>query len=92
MGENFAITLTDNCKTEDEWLAVMRFGMGQLLDRPLLLMECIGRRAQRMKEESPVSSKVVADFASELMGKLNLRFEMCDQPPPPSTSQGHWPQ
>lgn len=48
--DNFAIDLTDKCTTDEQWLSVMRFGMQTLLDDPLLLMECIVRRATKLVE------------------------------------------
>lgn len=75
--DNFAIDLTDRCDTDGQWFAVMRFGMAQLSRNPRLLMECIVRRAERLKRESVIPSKCAADFAAELMDKLDLRFEVC---------------
>lgn len=74
--ENIAIELTDNCQTDDQWFAMMNFGMPTLLNEPKLLMECITRRACRKQREVGIPSKCVADFAAEIIGCLGLRFEV----------------
>lgn len=76
MDENFAIELTDKCRTDAEWLSVMRFGLETLLKNPSVLMECITRRAEVLKQQSELPSKVTADFAVELFKTLGLRFEV----------------
>lgn len=76
MDKDFAIELTDKCRTDAEWLAVMRFGLDTLLKNPRVLMECIARRAEVLKQQSEFPSKVAADFAAELLDTLGLRFEV----------------
>jgi hypothetical protein len=74
--ENFAIKLTDDCKTREQWLAVINFGRAELLRKPGLLMELIVRRAQQEQFEQPANefSKDVPAFAAELLRILNLEF------------------
>jgi nitroimidazol reductase NimA-like FMN-containing flavoprotein (pyridoxamine 5'-phosphate oxidase superfamily) len=74
--EYFAIKLTDECDTQEQWRSVMLFGLESLLKSPSLLMECMVRRAQRQQEESPVKSKAVSDYAANLINELGLRFEV----------------
>lgn len=72
--ENFAIQLTDSCKTHEEWLSVMHFGMGTLLRSQPLLMECIVREAERECKRTGLPSRVPADHARAIMVELGLKF------------------
>lgn len=72
--EQFAINLTDQCKTHYDWLCVVRFGLKQLLENQQLLMEIIVREAQRMRDRSGAEGRVVADDARVIMQELGLRF------------------
>lgn len=72
--ETFAIDLTDYCKTHEEWLCVVRFGLKQLLENQPLLIEIITRRACRMKEDDKLESRVPADYARQIFEELGLRF------------------
>jgi len=75
--ENFAIQLTDQCKSHSEWLAVVRYGLGTLLENQPLLIEIIVREAQREIERGHLpSSHVVADEARRIFQELGLRFEV----------------
>ena len=59
--ENFAITLTDKCKTHSEWLSVVRYGLASLLQNQPLLIEIIVREAVREIERVQAPSHVGAD-------------------------------
>lgn len=72
--ENFAVELTDKCENRVQWMSVMRFGLETLLKEPKLLMELVVRRASRELEESKSVTKVVADFAADLLSELGLKF------------------
>ncbi len=72
--ETFAIDLTDYCKTQEEWLCVVRFGLNQLLENQPLLIEIITRRACRMKEDAKLG--VPADYARQIFEELGLRFTL----------------
>lgn len=51
--ENFAKNLAAKTKTHDEWLAVVRYGLGTLMDAPHgLLAEIIGAEAKREAEKN----------------------------------------
>ncbi len=81
--ENFAIDLTDKCQTHEQWLTVMRFGLGTLLKNQPLLMECIvresDREAHRFNKKCGAATHVPADHARTIMQELGLRFEMTPQ-------------
>lgn len=72
--ENFAIELTDKCRSHEEWLAVVRYGLKTLLDNQPLLIEIIVREAQREAERSGVGSHVAADHARRFLNELGVRF------------------
>lgn len=72
--ENFAITLTDSCKTHKEWLAVVRFGLGTLLEDQHTLIEVIVREAQREAAKHP--QRRDADHAVSILKELGLRLEV----------------
>lgn len=79
--ESFALTLTDRCQTHSEWLAVVRYGMGTLLEDQRILMEVITREAmcelERAKGRTPVPYyRVVCGILQE----LNLHLEVCGRP------------
>jgi hypothetical protein len=75
--ENFAVTITDTCNTHQEWLAVVRYGLGSLLENQPLLIEIIVREAVREIERGHMpSSHVAADEARRIFQELGLRFEV----------------
>jgi len=76
--ENFAINLTDQCKTHDQWLTVVKFGMGTLLKDQHLLFEIIVREAEREAKRSGVDSHVAADHVASIMKELGLRLICAD--------------
>jgi len=76
--QDIAIELTDKCTTQGQWVSLMQFGLGTLLNAPDVLMECIVRRAERMKTEAVVQTKCTADYAAGLMRELGLQFAMKD--------------
>lgn len=79
--ENFALTLTDRCRTHSEWLAVVRYGMGTLLEDQRILMEVITREAmcelERAKKRTPVPYYIVV---CRILQELNLHLEVCGRP------------
>ena len=72
--ENFVINLTDAAKTHEEWLNIMRFGLKNLIELPLLLFECIIREASRDRTESKVNYRVIADDAVRILNELGLKL------------------
>ncbi len=70
----FAIELTNKCETDEQWFSVMRFGMQSLLANSPLMMNCIVRRAEKIKMVDPQSTDPIPDIASELLRKLDLHF------------------
>jgi hypothetical protein len=78
--EQFAVDLTDNAKTHEDWLAIVNFGMRQLLTDSGLLMELIVREATRWNKQRGMGGRVVADDAREILAQLGLR--LVPAPPP----------
>lgn len=78
--ENFAIDLTDKCTTHEQWLSIMRFGLGTFIKNQPLLMECIvresTREAERFNKTCAGSLHVAADHACTILAELGLRFEV----------------
>lgn len=72
--ENFAIQLTNDCKTHEQWLAVVRFGLKTLLEDQTLLFEIIVREANRMHGRAGIAGRVVSDDARIIFDELGLRF------------------
>lgn len=72
--DNFAIELTDKTKSHEEWLAVVRFGLGTLLQDQHILIEVIVREAQREAAKHP--HHVAADHAASILRELGLRLEV----------------
>lgn len=50
---HFVTDLIKNTQTHEEWLAVVRFGLGTLLQNQPLLIECIATEAERIAERAP---------------------------------------
>ena len=75
--ENYAVKITDTCSTHQEWLALVRYGLGTLLQNQPLLIEIIVREAARELERGHIpGSHVVADEARRIFQELGLRFEV----------------
>lgn len=76
--ENFAVTLTDQCKTHAAWLAVVLFGLGTLLENQPLLIEVITREAERECDRFNSSiqgaSHHPSDHVRNILGELGLRL------------------
>lgn len=72
--ENFAVNLTDDCKTHEEWLAVVRFGLGTLMQNQLLLVEIIWREAE--KRQLPPHK--VSDQARFIFDELGLKLVLAE--------------
>lgn len=70
--ENFAVDLAANTKTHDEWLAVVRFGLGTLLKNQALLAEILV--AEAMREASKISTHKSSDEIARICDELGLRF------------------
>lgn len=74
--ENFAVKITDDAKGHEEWLAIMRFGLGTLLKNQPLLMELIVREAERESKKNVAGHHLPSDEARHIMLELRLHFEV----------------
>lgn len=72
--ENFAISLTDEAKTHDQWLCIVRYGLKTLLEDQQLLIEIIVREADRMRERAGLGHRKTSDDARVIMQELGLKF------------------
>jgi len=74
--ENWVIRLTDQTKSHDEWLAVVRFGYAFLLANQPLFFEIMSREASRIIERKGVSGFVTADALRQIFTELNLELRL----------------
>lgn len=72
----FAIGLTNNCKTHREWLAVLNFGLDRLLKNQPLLIEIIVCEAARQLDRKKVPSFPIADEVSLIFTELGLHLSV----------------
>lgn len=76
----FIKNLTATCTSHEQWLCIMRFGLGTLLADPSLLMECITAHATELAAQQNKKKDEDAAFpwevAPRLMSELGLRFEV----------------
>jgi hypothetical protein len=68
--ENFAVKLTNDCETHEAWLAVVRYGLGTLLENQSLFIEIIVREAEKMTDMPGKTS----DRVRFIFEELGLRF------------------
>jgi hypothetical protein len=68
---NFAVKMADACATHAEWLALVRFGLGTLLEDQALLIEIVVREADRAAKTSPIG-RVAGDVAPMIFAELGL--------------------
>lgn len=71
--QQFAIDLADKASSHEQWLAIVRFGLGTLINNQPLLAEIICREAQCEAEKSH-ASHVAADHIAGILSELNLRI------------------
>ena len=70
--QNFASRLASSTETHADWLAVMNFGMGTLINEPAMLAELLCAEAIRVAEKTPTHN--AADELPGIMKELGLRF------------------
>ena len=75
----FAIGLTDNCKTHKEWLAVLNFGLDRLLKNQPLLIKIIVCEAMRQLDHKKMPSSSIADEASLIFTELGLHLSVTEK-------------
>jgi len=71
--ENFAVTLAAQTKSHDEWLAIVRFGRGTLLENQGLLAEILVAEATREADKNQHKS---SDEIAKILRELGLRLEL----------------
>ena len=86
--QNFAVTMTDQCTTHEQWLSVMRFGMGTLIEDSAFLVELIVREAERERDRTGLSHRRTSDDAAAIFRRLGLRVVVCDAETPDRHSPG----
>lgn len=72
--EEFAIELTDKCPTHQEWIKVIRYGMGFLLTTPDLLIELVFKEADRVVKQRPSQFTEITAVVT-ILQELGLHFE-----------------
>lgn len=70
--ENFAVALTEKTHSHDEWLAIVRFGLGALLESQNVLAEILVNEAVR--EASKIPTHEPADEIAKILGELGLKL------------------
>lgn len=70
--ENFAVNLTTQTKSHEEWLAVVRYGLGTLLTNQGLLGEIIVNEAVREAEKVPTHK--ASDEVAKILRELGLKL------------------
>jgi hypothetical protein len=70
--ENFAVKLTSATEDHHSWLAVVRFGMGTLIQNQPLLAEILVAEAMKMAAKTPTHN--AADEIAGIMRELGVRF------------------
>ena len=71
--ENFAFDLTSKTNTHTEWLGVVRFGLGTLLENQKLLAEIICNEARQEAIRSNASHDA-SDHIASILAELGLKF------------------
>lgn len=73
--EHVAKTLTANCGSHEEWLAIVRYGLQTLLEDQEIFIELLMREAQkeadRKGDDRPFAH---IEYAVEILAELGLRF------------------
>jgi hypothetical protein len=70
--ENFAVRLTSSADDHHSWLAVVRFGMGTLINNQPLLAEILVAQAVKIAAKTPNNN--AADEIAGIMRELGVRF------------------
>ena len=72
--ENFAVKLTDDSPDHQAWLAIVRYGIGTLMDNQPLFFEIICREAKKQLQRKNVPSLTISDEARFIFQELDLRI------------------
>lgn len=78
--EHVARTLTAQCQTHEEWLAIVRYGLPALLEDQSILIELILREAEQEAARRG-DDRVFAylDYTVAILQELGLRFVCSEQ-------------
>jgi hypothetical protein len=76
--ETFVFDLMAQTESHDQWLAVVRFGLPTLIDKPELLIDIIAAEACRQAEKVP--SHKASDHAGSIFAELGLKLSLRDTP------------
>ena len=68
--ENFAVSITEKTHSHDEWLAIVRFGLGTLLESQNVLAEILFNEAVR--EAAKIPTHKPADEIAKILRELGL--------------------
>jgi hypothetical protein len=72
--ENFAVQLAAKTHTHEHWLAVVRFGLGTLIENQSVLAEILVAEASREAEKNPTHK--ASDEISTILRELGLRLSV----------------
>lgn len=67
---SFVKNLMAACNSHDQWLVIMRFGLGSLLEDQSLLMECISAEAKAICDRSNAAEGSEPRFPWEVVGPI----------------------
>ncbi len=92
MNPTFATEMSMKVQSHQEWLALMNFGMGTLLQDQRSLIECVIMEAQRQRDREtniPRSTltpeaKPLSHYVALTMQELKLRFQCVPTIPQPN--------
>lgn len=68
--EKFAEHLAAQCKSHQEWLCIMRFGLKTLLDSPPIFMALLWGEMERRSGNGKADPDLLREYLSELGLKL----------------------
>lgn len=72
--QEFIRNLDSACKTHDEWLALVRYGLGTLLTNQALLVEIIWIEAGREVARNGFKAAETYKTAARIFGELGLKL------------------
>jgi hypothetical protein len=77
--DNFVTALADQTPTHKDWLVLVRFGLGTLLENQPLFAEVIVREATRIAEQDIRATVVAGDFIASILRDLNLKLVVMEE-------------
>lgn len=70
--EAFARSMALQCRTHAEWLVLMRYGLGFLVDNQPLLVELISGEAARETDRQGAEGSTAANLKAVILDELGL--------------------